>query len=206
MGVEMGKVCTKTGNRHEAQEGLVYNKSAELNIPQPVLITENDVMVVDFTRDTFGEETIAGVKEHIGNYIPVDIRCSREKPIEVGDQGDLNSRPHSFVSVVGRKSNESTFTQLSMEVDFFATAIQVLIGPEDTMQKFANRKSPIPEHFFFAEDQAVTVTQTCDKGFHQILDWVLEHRYKKLAPLHVGDSESENMGKQLYDYILTFYK
>lgn len=196
----MGKICTKSVNRHEAEEDRIIGRSAQLNIPQPVIINAEDVLVLDFTREAFGEETLDGLKQHLANYQPVDIRCSRERPIELKAE-EIKSRPHSFVSVVGRHSNDSEFTQMGLEVDFFPTSMQVCIGPEDTLQKFLSRKNPFPEHFFFAEDQAVST-----QGFHQVLDWVYEHRYKQLAELQAEESEERNLGKQLYDYILSFYK
>lgn len=196
----MGKVCTKSANRHEADEDRIIGRTAQLNIPQPVIISIEDVLLIDFTREAFGEETLEGLKKHLANYQPVDIRCSRERPIELKAE-EVKSRPHSFISVVGRLGTDSEFTQMGLEVDFFPTSTQVCIGPEDTLQRYLGRKSPFPEHFFFAEDQAVSA-----KGFHQILDWVQEHRYKKLVELRAEDSEEQNLGKQLYDYILSFYQ
>ena len=195
----MGKVCTKTNNRNEAQEDRILGRSAQLSIPQPVIVAIDNVLILDFTRETFGEETLDGVKEHLPNYQPVDIRCSRERPIQLQAE-EVKRSLHSFISVIGRNNRDSDFTQMGLEVDFYHDSIQVCIGVEETLQVFLERKSPIPEHFYFAEEHAKST-----KGFHQILDWVCEHRYKKLEELRAEGSEELNLGKRLYDFILSFY-
>lgn len=201
MVVEMGSMCSnlKQRRQHDKEE-VVRSTSRSKKLPQPVIITDSEVMLIDFARETFGCVSLEDAKDKLPNYIPVDFRCCREKPL---DEETLGEFAHSYVDVLGKKPG-SPLDELALCVDFAEDGIEVCIGQLHHLRLYKNRRSPTTEEFFFAEADTVTFTQACTRGFHEILDWVDAHRYKRLEPLGLDD-EDRNLGRQLYCFVRSFY-
>lgn len=176
------------------------NTSRHKQLPQPVITTDCEVMLIDFSRETFGCVSLATAKDKLPNFVPVDFRCCRERPQDGERLGEFS---HSYLEVLGRKQG-SVLDELAMCVDFTADGIEVCLGLLHHLQLYKNRRSPTTEEFFFAEADSVPFTQACTSGFHEILDWIDDHRYKRLEPLGLDDEE-RNFGKQLYTFIRGFY-
>jgi len=197
----MGSKCSNLKlRRQQNKEELVRNTSRHKQLPQPVITTDCEVMLIDFSRETFGCVSLQTAKDKLPNFIPVDFRCCRERP---QDEDRLGEFAHSYVEVLGRKVG-STLEELALCVDFTAEGIEVCLGLLHHMRLYKNRRSPTTEEFFFAEADTVSSTQTCTSGFHEILDWIDAHRYKHLDPMGLDDEE-RNLGRQLYTFIHSFY-
>jgi len=201
MVVEMGSLCSSLKpRRQQNKEEVVRSTSRSRKLPQPVITTDEEVMLIDFARETFGCVSLETAKDRLVNYIPVDFRCCREKALE---EEPLGQFAHSYVDVLGKKPG-SPLDELALCVDFTEDGIEVCMGQLHHLRLYKNRRSPTTEEFFFAESDTVTLTQACTRGFHEILHWVDVHRYKRLAPLGLDDEES-NLGRQLYTFIHSFY-
>lgn len=200
----MGSLCSNLKHRRqENREELVRNTSRSRQLPQPVITIDGAVMIIDFSRETFGATDLTTVKEKLPNFVPVDFRCCRERPI-LSENEKLGDFAHSYVDVLGRKPG-SPLDELALSVDFVTDGIEVCLGQLNNVQSYKNRKSPLIEEFFFAEADTVSLTQTCTSGFHEILDWVDQHRYGRLKPLGLHEEEL-NLGRQLYVFIRGFYQ
>lgn len=201
MVVAMGSMCSNLKQRRQQnREDVVRSTSRNKKLPQPVITTDSEVMLIDFSRETFGCASLDTAKDRLPNYIPIDFRCCREKPLAEATLGEF---AHSYVDALGKKPM-SPLDELALCVDFTEDGIEVCLGQLHHLQLYKNRRSPIVEEFFFAEADTVMLTQACTSGFHEILAWVDAHRYKRLEPLGLDD-EDRNLGRQLYAFIRGFY-
>lgn len=130
------------------------NTSRNRQLPQPVITTDGQVMLIDFSRETFGCTSLETAKDKLPNFIPVDFRCCRERPLA---EERLGQFAHSYVDVLGRKPG-MPLDEVALCVDFTEDGIEVCLGLLHHLRLYKNRRSPTTEEFFFAEADAVSLT------------------------------------------------
>lgn len=151
----MGSMCSNLKQRRQQnREEVVRNTSHSKKLPQPVIITDSEVMLIDFTRETFGCASLETAKDLLPNYIPVDFRCCREKQLAEATLGEF---AHSYVDALGKKPM-SPLDELALCVDFTEDGIEVCLGLLHHLQLYKDRRSPTVEEFFFAEADTVMLT------------------------------------------------
>jgi hypothetical protein len=193
----MGNDCFNRNKHREELELLIRNTSQKANLPQPAIYSEESFMLVDYTRQTSGMHSAFQVKTMVHNYRPVDVRCSREE----GKSPSLSTRPHSFVEIAAHKTKgQQVEDEIMIIVDFSQDGFIVTMGDARTLALVQNRQSARVEMVLFPEAEAV-----CSIGLHEIVEWAYEHRQIVYKPVSLEDPNEDNVGKQLYHFIVSCF-
>lgn len=100
----MGNSNCANRSRHKQIEieCNIREAARQYKIPQPVIYDEQSLLLVDYTRQTFGMHSMSQIRNMMPNYKPIDIRCLREVINPLANTKDISKRDHSFLQVTGR--------------------------------------------------------------------------------------------------------
>jgi hypothetical protein len=94
--------ANRSRQKRDEIECNIRETARQYKIPQPVIYDEQNFLLVDYTRQTFGMHSISQIRSMIPNYKPLDVRCLREVINPLSNIKQLGKRDHSYLQVAGR--------------------------------------------------------------------------------------------------------
>lgn len=104
--------ANRSKQKQEEIECHIREAARQYKIPQPVIYDEKSFLFIDYTRQTFGMDSMSQIRNMIPNYRPIDVRCLREVINPLANNKDMTKRDHSYLQVTGRydKAKEQEVT------------------------------------------------------------------------------------------------
>ncbi|CAG9325681.1 unnamed protein product [Blepharisma stoltei] len=183
-------------------EDNIRNKAKQHNISQPVIFDTVGFILIDYTKKTFGMGSIEDLRKKIENYKINDVRCCRDIS-QAPKKGKKSADTASFVEIMGFYDFYEQRSDLTMIVELVSSGFKIEIGEENVIKALNYDKNPRVEYLYIPNDSDL---ENCTKGFHEVIEWVYEKSEENWNTVDVTPPEDENLSKNLYDYIVSFYK